>query len=146
MLPIKLFRLVFCLFRFNRNIETLCLGIEAKQPKQMFCFGQCRNQFWLFRIETSFEGHPNSNLCPETWIKNAVQEFHLRGKHIIGIVRLPCSSVCGCRFIISEQVCRSRLLAKSGSGSRLRFLFDKNWTNFFIKNATVYIYYKASME
>jgi hypothetical protein len=22
------------LFRFNRNIETLCFGIEAKQPKQ----------------------------------------------------------------------------------------------------------------
>jgi hypothetical protein len=31
---IKLFRLVFCLFWFNRNIETLCFGIEAKQPKQ----------------------------------------------------------------------------------------------------------------
>ncbi len=28
---IELFRLVFCLFRFNRNIETLCFGIEAKQ-------------------------------------------------------------------------------------------------------------------
>jgi hypothetical protein len=38
MLPIKLFRLGFCLFWFNRNIETLCFGIEAKQPKQMFCF------------------------------------------------------------------------------------------------------------
>jgi hypothetical protein len=34
MLAIKLFRLVFCLFRFNRNIETLCFGIEAKQPKE----------------------------------------------------------------------------------------------------------------
>ena len=34
MLPIKLFRLAFCLFRFNRNIENLCFGIEAKQPKQ----------------------------------------------------------------------------------------------------------------
>ncbi len=63
MLPIKLFRFVFCSFRFNRNIETLCFGIEAKQPKQTLCFGQCRNkfrfQFRLFRIETSFEGHPN---------------------------------------------------------------------------------------
>ena len=130
MLPIKLFRLVFCLFRFNRNIETLCFGTEAKQPKQtvskqteknrkkreknrknhkfsvknfkicslsncfglsfvcfgsietsklfvsvyeakqpkqMLCFGQCRNkfrfQFRLFRIETSFEGHPNHRSC-----------------------------------------------------------------------------------
>ncbi len=34
MLSIKPFRLVFCLFRFNRNIETLCFGIEVKQPKQ----------------------------------------------------------------------------------------------------------------
>jgi hypothetical protein len=30
----KLFGLVFCLFRFNRNIETLCFCIKAKQPKQ----------------------------------------------------------------------------------------------------------------
>ncbi len=36
MLPIKLFRLVSCLFRYNRNIETLCFDIEAKQPKQTF--------------------------------------------------------------------------------------------------------------
>jgi hypothetical protein len=34
-----LFRLVYCLFRFNRSMETLCFGIEAKQPKQTFCFG-----------------------------------------------------------------------------------------------------------
>ena len=34
MLSFKLFRLVFCLFWFNRNIETLYFGIEAKQPKQ----------------------------------------------------------------------------------------------------------------
>ncbi len=30
----KLLRFIFCLFRFNRNIETLCFSIEAKQPKQ----------------------------------------------------------------------------------------------------------------
>ena len=34
-----LFRLIFCLFRFNQNTETRCFGIEAKQPKQKFCFG-----------------------------------------------------------------------------------------------------------
>ncbi len=34
-----LFRLIFCLFRFNRNTETRCFVIEAKQPKQKFCFG-----------------------------------------------------------------------------------------------------------
>jgi hypothetical protein len=34
MLSFKLFGLVFYLFWFNRNIETLCFGIEAKQPKQ----------------------------------------------------------------------------------------------------------------
>ncbi len=39
MLHIKLFRLVFWLFWFNRNIENLCFGKEAKQPKQTFCFG-----------------------------------------------------------------------------------------------------------
>jgi hypothetical protein len=36
MISIKLFRLVFCLFRVNRTVETLCFGIEPKQPKQMF--------------------------------------------------------------------------------------------------------------
>jgi hypothetical protein len=35
-----LFRLISCLFRFNRNTETRCFGIEAKQPKQTFCFGE----------------------------------------------------------------------------------------------------------
>ncbi len=35
-LSIKLFRLLFCLFRFNRNTETLCFG---KEPKQTVCFG-----------------------------------------------------------------------------------------------------------
>jgi hypothetical protein len=34
MLSFKLFGLVFCLFRLNRNIKSLCFGIEAKQPKQ----------------------------------------------------------------------------------------------------------------
>ncbi len=34
MLSIKRLRLVFCLFRFNRSFETLCFGIEPKQPKQ----------------------------------------------------------------------------------------------------------------
>jgi hypothetical protein len=33
-LSFKLFGLVFCLFWFNRKNETLCFGIEAKQPKQ----------------------------------------------------------------------------------------------------------------
>jgi hypothetical protein len=34
MLSFKLFGWVFCLVWFNRNIKTLCFGIEAKQPKQ----------------------------------------------------------------------------------------------------------------
>jgi hypothetical protein len=33
-LSFKLFGWVFCLFQFNRNIETPCLSIETKQPKQ----------------------------------------------------------------------------------------------------------------
>jgi hypothetical protein len=36
MLPIKRFRLVFCLFRFNQNIKTLCFDIEAKQLNKRF--------------------------------------------------------------------------------------------------------------
>jgi hypothetical protein len=43
MLSIKLFWLVFCLFRFNRNTETLCFGIGAKQPKQN-CFKTNHNK------------------------------------------------------------------------------------------------------
>jgi hypothetical protein len=34
MLSIKLFRLVFYFFRFNRNVKVRCFGIELKQPKQ----------------------------------------------------------------------------------------------------------------
>ncbi len=34
MLSIKLFRLVFCLFRFNRNIKTFSFSIEPKQLKK----------------------------------------------------------------------------------------------------------------
>jgi hypothetical protein len=33
-----LFKLVFCLFRLFRNIETPCFDIKAKQPKQTSCF------------------------------------------------------------------------------------------------------------
>jgi hypothetical protein len=33
-LSFKLFGWVLCLFRFSRNIKTLCFDIEAKQPKQ----------------------------------------------------------------------------------------------------------------
>jgi hypothetical protein len=45
MLSIKLFRLVSCLFRFNRNIETLCFGMEAKQPKQTFVSDSAETSF-----------------------------------------------------------------------------------------------------
>jgi hypothetical protein len=45
MLPIKLFRLVFCLFRFNRNIETLFFGIAAKQTKQTFVLESAETSF-----------------------------------------------------------------------------------------------------
>ncbi len=44
MLSIKLFRLVFCQFRFNRNIETLCFGIEAKQPRKKNYFETNQNK------------------------------------------------------------------------------------------------------
>ena len=56
------------LFRFNRNTKTSCFGLEPKQPKQTFFFGQFRNQFqfhfWLFRIETGFAGHPTPAYWP----------------------------------------------------------------------------------
>ncbi len=57
-----LFWLVFCLFRLFRNTETPCFDIKAKQSKQMSCFEQCRNQFRLFRYETSFGGHPSLHI------------------------------------------------------------------------------------
>ncbi len=38
-------QLTVCLFRFNRNTVTGCFGIEAKQPKQMFCFGYAETSF-----------------------------------------------------------------------------------------------------
>ncbi len=52
MLPIKLFRLVFCLFQFNQNIETHCFGIEGK------------HHFVSDSADTCFKGHPTlAALC-----------------------------------------------------------------------------------
>ncbi len=45
MLPIKLFRLVFCLFRFNRNIETLCFGIERNIRNKRFVSDSAETSF-----------------------------------------------------------------------------------------------------
>jgi hypothetical protein len=42
MLSIKLFRLIFCLFRFIQTIGTLCFGIDAKQLRNQL-FGNNRN-------------------------------------------------------------------------------------------------------
>ncbi len=64
MLPIKLFQLVFCFFRFNRNIKTLCFGIEVKQPKQMFVSDNDKTSFgFRFRLfETSLDGHTTTHV------------------------------------------------------------------------------------
>jgi hypothetical protein len=46
MLPIKLFRLVFCLFQFNRNIETLCFTVWKRNNRN--------KRFVSDSFETSF--------------------------------------------------------------------------------------------
>jgi hypothetical protein len=48
MLPIKLFRLVFCLFGFNRNIETLCFDIEEKQQNKCFVSDSAETSYGCF--------------------------------------------------------------------------------------------------
>ena len=45
MLPIKLFRLVFCLFRFNRNIETLFFGIQRNNRNKRFVSDSAETSF-----------------------------------------------------------------------------------------------------
>ncbi len=45
MLSTKLFRLVFSLFRFNRNTETLCFGIEAKHRNKHFVSDSAETSF-----------------------------------------------------------------------------------------------------
>jgi hypothetical protein len=58
-LSFKLFELVFCLFRFIRNMETLCFGIEAKQPKQTVLKQTEKNRNKRFvsdSAETTFGG------------------------------------------------------------------------------------------
>jgi hypothetical protein len=57
--PYQLFWLVFCLYRFNRNIETLCFGIEAKQRNKRFVSDSAETSFGS--SFGCFEGHP-------TWI------------------------------------------------------------------------------
>jgi hypothetical protein len=53
MISIKLFWLLLCFFRFSRNTESLCLGIEAKQAKQA-------KQTFLFRIVPKLDSVPVS--------------------------------------------------------------------------------------
>ncbi len=63
MLSIKIFRLVFCLFRFNQNIKTLCcFGIEPKQPKQTFCSDCAETSFGCFESKLVSKGTLNSPL------------------------------------------------------------------------------------
>jgi hypothetical protein len=45
MFSITLFRLLFCLFWFNRNTETLCFVIEPEQLKQTFRFEYAETSF-----------------------------------------------------------------------------------------------------
>ena len=45
MLPIKLFRLVYCLFWFNRNIETLCFCIERNNRNKHFVSESAETSF-----------------------------------------------------------------------------------------------------
>jgi hypothetical protein len=47
MLHIKLFQLVFCLFRFNQNSETLCFSIVLKRSNR-------NNHFVSDSAETNF--------------------------------------------------------------------------------------------
>jgi hypothetical protein len=48
MLPIKLFRLVFCLFRFNRNIETLCF---CKKRNKRFVSDSAETSLGCFELK-----------------------------------------------------------------------------------------------
>ena len=45
MIPIKLFQLVFRLFRFNRNIETLCFCIERNNRNKHFVSDSAETSF-----------------------------------------------------------------------------------------------------
>ncbi len=62
MLSITLFRLLFCLFQLSRNTETLCFGIEPKQPKQRFVSDSAEtsfgSSFGCFESKLVSKGHP----------------------------------------------------------------------------------------
>ncbi len=45
MLPIKLFRLVICLFRFKQNIKTLCFNVDAKNRNKRFVLDSAETSF-----------------------------------------------------------------------------------------------------
>ena len=62
MLPIKLFRLVFCLFWFNRNIETLCFGKKRNNRNKRFVSDSAETSFGsslgCFESKLVSKGHP----------------------------------------------------------------------------------------
>jgi hypothetical protein len=78
MLSIKLFRLIFCLFWFNRNIETLCFGIEAKQLKQTISKQTKMNQKKREKPKISFK---NSKYAPYQTVSIGLLFVLVQSKH-----------------------------------------------------------------
>jgi hypothetical protein len=79
---IKLFGLLFCLFRFQRNTETLCFCIEANNQNKGFVSDSTETSFGtsfgcfdskLF----SFEGHPIRRSTLALGRKASGQVFHI---------------------------------------------------------------------
>jgi hypothetical protein len=81
MLSIKLFWLVFCLFRYNRNIESLCFCIEPKQPKQTVL-----KQTKTNRNNCKFS-EKNTKICPLSQCFGCSSVFSVQSKHRKSLLR-----------------------------------------------------------
>jgi hypothetical protein len=100
MLSIKLFLLVFCLFRSKGNIETLCFSIEAKQPKQTETKQNKSKRPKIFLKNTKicsfvllfclFQFNQNTQtLCFGTWVQNETTETNILFRLVPKLVSVP---------------------------------------------------------
>ncbi len=78
LLSFKLFRLVFCLFRFNQNIETRCFGIEF-ETTETNCFETNRNK--PKQPETTHNEWRNTNICPLSVVLVGLLFVSVQSKH-----------------------------------------------------------------
>ncbi len=108
-LSTKLFRLVFCLFRFNRNVKARCFGIEF-ETTETNCFDTNRNK--PKQPETSQNFMKNTKICS---LSNCF------GWSSVCLGSIVSVSVSGFRMILFRKYTGAFLVQRFGTFLHLQF-------------------------